>query len=252
MSGGNGSGSSSSRRGWQPPQPDSVTGSGDAWLVTFTDLVALLLAFFVMLFAMMTLDQDVWESLQEGFAVEWVRLDPLPEPPVPEEERDTPTVELRSGVDLDYLSALLRQELPNHAALAGARIDRQEGRLVIALPDRLLFDSGATRPHPAAADALYTLGGLLRHLDNRVEVLGHADPRPMPEGTTRSNWELSLARGTAVADMLARAGYTQPILIRGHGESRYDELSAVPAEVRLDLGRRTDIVILDDAGEEAP
>lgn len=247
MSGGNGA-----PRRWQPPQPDRVTGGGDAWLVTFTDLVALLLAFFVMLFAMMTLEQDVWESLQEGFAVEWVQLDPLPEPPVPEEERDTPTAELRAGIDLDYLSALLRRELPNHAALAGARIDRQEGRLVVALPDRLLFDSGATRPHPAAADALHTLGGLLRHLDNRVEVLGHADPRPLPEGETRSNWELSLARGAAVADMLARAGYTQPILIRGHGESRYDELSSLPDDVRLTLGRRTDIVILDDAGEAAP
>ena len=72
------------RPAWQPPAPDApTTGSSTAWLVTFTDLVALLLAFFVMLFAMMTLDRAVWNSLQDGFAVDWVQLDPLPEPPTP-------------------------------------------------------------------------------------------------------------------------------------------------------------------------
>lgn len=239
------------RRAWQPPQPDQGSpNSRSAWLVTFTDLVALLLAFFVMLFAMMTLDDQLWHRVQQSFSAQWIELAPLAEVRVPDEEQDTPTAELLPGVDLDYLATLMRRELPKHASLANARVDRQVGRLVIALPDRLLFAVNAVRPHQAAADALYALGGVLQNIPNRIEVVGHADPRPMPEDGELSNWELSLARGAAVADMLGRAGYTQPILIRGHGESRYDELSPLLGEeTRLSLGRRTDIVILEDGGE---
>ncbi len=222
-----------------------------AWMVTFTDLVALLITFFVMLFAMSQVEERKWQNLTDALAN---NLDAVREVTValPADEPDLEAVEPVPGVDLDYLATLLRQHMADEPSLDGGIVTRLADRLVISLPSDLLFAPGQVGLAEAGERATYALGGLLRNVNNRIEVAGHADPRA-PRGRFVSNWELSLVRALAVAEMLRRAGYKGEVTTRGHGDSRFATLSPELGTARRQrLARRVDVIVHDDAGELEP
>ena len=222
---------------------------GQIWMIAFTDLVALMLAFFVMLFAMSKVEWRHWENMAESLAM---NLNVVREvtTPVPSKVLDIESVNLAPGVDLGYLAAVLRHQMDAEEILA-ASIMRQAGnRLIISLPGNQLFAPASTELAPEGERVVFAMGGILRHLKNRIEVVGHVDPR-RPGGGFPSNWELSLARAVKVAVMLARAGYQGDVRARGTGDSRYEHLSPkLSPESRSALARRIDVVILDHAGED--
>lgn len=242
MSAGSLTGASGSR----PP-----AGPGVPWMVTFVDLSALLITFMVMIFAMSAMEEEVWEKLRLRFT-EGDDLRPtvtltLPEAPIPLR----PSTALL-GPNLDYLAGVLRQSMPEDGRLGEVEIERLEDRLVISLPTRLLFAPGEIVLDAAGQRAVAGLAASLRNIDNRIEVVGHADPRPVPE-RIGSNWELSLGRAMAVAALIEGAGYRRPLVARGHGDSHFAQTAPDRSgEQRLDLARRVDIVIHQDLGEALP
>jgi len=222
--------------------------SASIWMLTFTDLVALMLTFFVMLFAMSKVEKRQWENLTDALAPDLNVVSEL-SIALPTEPRDVEAVETLPTVDLNYLAALLKQDVADDPLLSLAILRRLERRVLIALPGDLLFAPGSTELAASGREALTGFVGLLRHVNNRIEVMGHADPR-RPTGGFDSNWELSLARALRVAQMLREAGYRGQVVARGFGHSRFESLSPrLGAAQRLTLGRRVELVIHDDAGE---
>ena len=101
--------------------------------------------------------------------------------------------------------------------------------------------------------ALYALGGSLSRIKNKIEIVGHADPRAFStdSGTYMSNWELSLARAANVAAILDSVGYEKNVTIRGDSSGRYEDLYGVADDAtRLELSRRVDIIVLDHDGDK--
>ncbi|MEX2009531.1 MAG: flagellar motor protein MotB [Dongiaceae bacterium] len=218
------------------------------WLITFADLVGLMLAFFVMLFAMSNIDGTKWRGVANGLSRS---LDPVIaiEDESPRAERNVVEVTVEPGSDLDYLATLLAHELAAEPALAAAVLRSLDDRIVISLPADLLFEPISARLGGPAAPTLFALGGLLRNLDNRIEVAGHADRRAIDSTDYPSNWELSLARALAVAEALRESGYGRPIVARGYGDSRFNEISPRLAAARREaLARRVDVVIREAGG----
>lgn len=228
-----------------PTEPPAA--SKPIWLITFTDLVGLLLAFFVMIFAMSSIDQNRYRDLT-GAA-------DLGREPVPgatgatvEEKLNAPQPETHQGADLGYLGALLRAQLGRAPLLAQATVRQDGARVVISLPADLLFAPNGAEPTQAGAKALFSLVGMLRNLPNRIEVEGHADPKPPTAGGFISNWELSLARAIAVAIRLEAAGDRHAVIARGRGDSRYDEIASTLSPAARDaLARRVDIIVHEEA-----
>ncbi|MCG8360433.1 MAG: OmpA family protein [Kiloniellales bacterium] len=223
----------------------------ESWLITFTDLVALLITFFVMLFSMSQVEERQWQNLTKALSDD---MDTVREVTValPSDDLSVEAVETLPGVDLDYLATLLGQNMEAEEQLAGGLISRLSDRLVVSLPADLLFALGSAQLDERGEKAAFALGGLLRHVNNRVEIIGHADPR-QPSAGHRSNWELSLDRAIAVAAMLRRAGLEGALMVRGQGDAHYDRLSTtLPAERREQLARRVDVIVHDDSGELEP
>lgn len=219
-----------------------------AWLVTFTDLIALMLTFFVMMFAMSAVKTVEWQNLTESLRE---RLSTVLErrQAAPSLRLDMPGTEARPGRDLDYLAGLMREQLRQTPALQGGVVRRETDRLFVSLPADILFNSGSFRLTERAASAVFTLGGALRNLTNRLSVAGHADPR-QPRRRYPSNWELSLLRAQSVAAALRDSGYDGPILARGYGDAQFSQLPAdLTADERNALARRVDIVIEQTARE---
>lgn len=226
-------------------RPNWSRGAGQAWLMTFTDLVALMLAFFVLLFSMSQIEQRKWQGLVEALTSDLDALHKVEDvmPAVeyhPEEEAVVP------GAELDYLTPVLREQIAAHSLLAQARIHRGAERLVISLPAELLYDAGAGVPTPQAVELGAALVSVLRHLGNTIEVEAHLEGAGAARAQ-RAGWELALARATAFTGILTRAGYSGRIVARAAApDGPAGDLTGFPAAGR---SARLDIVIHEFAQE---
>jgi len=229
-------------------------------MVTFSDLVVLMLAFFVLLFAMSAFKAEAFErltaSLNEAFRGASVAT---PETIVTTTRQDGGGHEAPTGLhrplaqDLGYLAGVLRQSLAQDRRLSGTLIQELDDRVMILLPAALLFDGGSAEIAAKARPVLADLGATLSNLRNRIAVAGHTDPRPVsPDAAYPSNWELSLARAAAVANALRLAGYAHSLEVWGHAATRFGALAQVPEAERERLARRVDIIVLPDRVEGPP
>lgn len=232
------------------------TGEADAgkaqappWMITFVDLISLMLTFLVMLFATSNIEPESWRKTADSLAqsLNWEGL-------------QLPQVAARFGIqhnqpvvalDLDYLAEVLHAAVSAVPALQGIQIRRDHDRLVLSIPHVLLFTSGSAVVSPDARAALLELTPMLRGVGNRIVVEGHADPQPIPAGGAfASNWELSLARALAVADLLGTTGLGRRLTCYGLAESRFDELGESAGSDRHANARRVDLVFYASTEDE--
>jgi chemotaxis protein MotB len=220
-------------------------GGGASWLVTFVDLISLMLAFFVLRFSMTTLETPRYDAAASSISITLGREVSIVEqgPPVIDGvESETNG----RGFQLGYLEPVLRAKLERDPVLRTARLERRGDELVIALPSDLLFELGRATLIPDAETAVRELATALATLPNKVDVVGHADPQPITGANAPypNNWGLSLARADAVARGLVRGGYPHVPVVEGQGDSRFAETGLTrPLAERYALARRVDVVI---------
>jgi chemotaxis protein MotB len=227
-----------------------------SWMLTFSDLVTLLLTFFVMLLA--TRLPEI-ERLRQAFG-------PLRQ----QESGSRPP----SGPSVDELQGLIDGLAPGHRAGAalpegteaeadealktdallaeapdrGLTARREERGVVITLINDLTFAPQGAELSPQAQDRLRLVGRLLKSLEAPVSVEGHSDSQPLPPGGRyKDNWELSLARARAVLERLWRVEGIDPARLRlgALADSRPLEDNDTPAGRAAN--RRTEIVILAES-----
>jgi chemotaxis protein MotB len=221
--------------------------SRQAWMLTFTDLVSLLLTFFVLMFSMSQLEIERWRAIAASLSAS---LDMPAAGLAPKEPARfaVGTASPRRALDLDYLAAVVKQNLAANPLAAGIEVRRDEDRLLISVPADLAFASGSAQLSARSEPMLAAIASVLRTIANDVATEGHADPAPLTTGAFASNWELSLARAEAVASVLRTLEGRGAILARGFADSRYADLRADDPERRRDMARRVDIVILPGRG----
>jgi chemotaxis protein MotB len=219
--------------------PAPQTASGKAWLVTFTDLVCLLLTFFVMLYSMSEPDPARY---QRALGVVSGHGSGGSGAPPPSAAFTAESLNREKAADLGYLRRVFENLLPDNPALADLHMMRRPEGLVLSLPADLLFAPGQATLSESGRAALFVMAGVADNLGNALDVAGHADATPSGSQWP-SNWELSLARAQAVAAALHQAGYLRPITMRGHGDGRAGEVAATPD--RNALARRVELVIRD-------
>ena len=120
----------------------------------------------------------------------------------------------------------------------------KHGRIVIELPDKILFDSGRAQLNHAGRQALVQVAGTLTQFqDRRFQVEGHTDDKPIQSALYPSNWELSAGRALAVVHLLIEAGmHPSNISAAGFGEF-HPKADNATTEGRQ-LNRRIEIVML--------
>lgn len=237
-----------------PPEPaddDEPSGpgvDGEAWMMSFGDLVSLMLVFFVMLFSMSTLEIEEFEAIVSALAQQFNPSAELSRPK-PSVDLDIPKIASRSAYDLRYLRALIEDKLADDTLLTDVRLHELHDRLVISLPADPMFEPGTARMTEAAHNTLDKLGTVIRFLSNRIDVNGHTDPDPVISPVFPSNWEFSLARAMSVANELRRAGFAEGAHSFGYADSRFSEVSLdLSVQERYRRARRIDVVIRAEQG----
>lgn len=221
-------------------------GNTKMWMLTFTDLVSLLLTFFVMLFAMTNVKIDEWDKVIDSLSQ---TLNPAIEEVVnkPTAQLNIGTLFRRHAVNLDYLASVFEENLSSDPVLRNALVVRLEDRLIVALPGDLLFQPGAAVISESARDAMFTLGAMFANVGNSIAVNGHTDPDAPGGGGFASNWELSVARASSVANAIRRGGYDEQIVAFGLAATQYNLLPNLDDAERRRMARRVDIVVMPTA-----
>jgi chemotaxis protein MotB len=186
-------------------------GGGERWLITYADLITLLMAFFIMMYSLGQMDLAKFKSVQGGLRAAASNFgiieggggivsggDGVLPGGASQNDNVTgfggATARTVQGVSDDLSRFIQAKRL---SADVSVRVTR-EG-LVVSVAGPLLFDSGSTHLRPQAEDLLHQLADVLRRIPAaRVRVEGHADSAPISTPQYPSNWELSSARAGAV------------------------------------------------------
>ncbi len=230
--------------------PNKKRKPNNIWLTSLADLLALLLAFFVLVFSMNEVKQDEWLNITELLGQKLNAATSSNETG-PTAEENVELFKEHKAFDLDYLENILKAKTASSEVLKDASIFHSSGRLVISFAGQSYFESGSVKLSENLDNAVRSLGESLRYVKNRVEVYGHSDPDVAAQTSKEDlgNWGLSLSRALSVADGLKRAGYSFPIQAFGMSDSRFFELSgSLSEEERYTLARRVDIVIREAEG----
>jgi chemotaxis protein MotB len=190
-----------------PPTPRRNPG----WMLTFADLLALILTFFVMLYAMNHARSEKWGGLaaamQDHFSTGSGH---------PTDRPATGTASLKDGMDLGYLQTVIEGQF-GRAGLP-YRIERRADELLIRLPQAVEADTAGLHLTKEAESAARELGQVLEAVRNGISVSGHA-ATGLAGTAYGSPWELSLASARLVAKGIEAAGYGRNILALGHGDA---------------------------------
>ncbi|OEF98758.1 hypothetical protein BHF68_00795 [Desulfuribacillus alkaliarsenatis] len=185
-------------------------------MVTFSDLVTLILCFFILLFAFSTIDIVKFKAISDSFRkksiVEGGVSVVSPDPPlhantnVPIDEDNRSVDEDQSQQEvaqvqeeqLDDLYEAVQQYLEDNRLETVIAATRDDRGVTLEIRDRVLFDSGRAEIKPEGIPFLATVGRLIQGMPNPIEVEGHTDNIPISTIQFPSNWELSTARASRV------------------------------------------------------
>lgn len=125
----------------------------------------------------------------------------------------------------------------------------RSGRMVLVLPNDVLFDSGKAELKPYGKQTLAAVAEVLATLDKRrFQISGHTDDEPIRYSGFPSNWELSTARALAVVNVLIKSGM-RPETLSAAGYGQFDPLSPNDSSAHKAKNRRTEITLQPNIDE---
>ncbi|MBK8705458.1 MAG: OmpA family protein [Saprospiraceae bacterium] len=123
-------------------------------------------------------------------------------------------------------------------------VEIKNGKLYVALSDKLLFESGSAKMDRRGRDALSSLSNVLsKYPDLDIIVEGHTDNVPVKGGAFADNWDLSVIRATAVARLLTKDYALNPNQVTAAGRSEFQPKASNESREGRALNRRTEIII---------
>ncbi len=205
--------------------------SAPSWMVTYSDMVTLLLTFFVLMLSMAEMDRVKFEkavvSLQGAFGI--LQNEP------PEEKKTDMIIPEVDPIPYEMLQSVYRRLVQNLEKLEideDVELVKDRGAIVLRIKEKILFDSGSTSLKERAEPVLRKVVELVSPLPFNMRIEGHSDNQPIA-GTRRSNWDLSVDRAISVLrffaeeellslDRLSAVGYGdhQPLVPNDSAENR--------------------------------
>ncbi|MCW8859273.1 MAG: flagellar motor protein MotB [Deltaproteobacteria bacterium] len=167
------------------------------WMVTFSDMVTLLLTFFVLMLSMASMDKVKFDQASDSLAGAFGVLGSSDKTEV-----SSPKVVSFSPVNDDFTAQVyrrLRTKLRELKLNKEVKLVKDRGAVVLRVDEAILFESNQTRLQPESDPILRKVAELVRPLPLNVKIEGHTDDR----GDELANWDLSVARSIAVLRFMA-------------------------------------------------
>jgi chemotaxis protein MotB len=223
----------------------------ERYLITYADLITLLMVFFIIMFAMSRADGAKFATLSEALerAFNIGVFGATGSAPgrgrgvlLPQDFSGIPPQVM--GDDYNRLRSQLIQVAEGLSAPGALTVTPSREGIIISLSGSLLFDSGRADLRPEGVQVLKVLGEELRKMPNDVRVEGHTDNVPIHTALYASNWELSAARAVAVARYLSEVAGVAPGRLSAVGYGEFRPVADNSTREGRARNRRADIVIL--------
>ena len=248
------------------PEPEKITDEEEdfefeesrgvpPWIITFADMVTLLMVFFILLFAIGTVEQEKWrdikESLREALGADSIEelgtrqgLDVVKQIQTQVDEKTVHAV--------DEVGAMVNREMEDIISeveefvfknkLSGeVRVSSDPRGAVITISDVVLFPPGSAEMTPQGRKTLRQVFDVLKQFQYNVKIEGHTDNTPSHTLRYPSNWELSAFRASEVAHMMIDDGFPpERLSVEGFAEFR-PKVPNTSAENRA-INRRIEVV----------
>ncbi len=220
----------------------------EAWAIPYGDLVTLLLAFFVVMYAVSSVNEGKYRVLSDSLTAAF-RGTPRTMEPVPVGDKaakakgddtlagikpnqaikfpENAEVEKAAAED-EALQAQLRQmtdDLQNAMQILidqdMIRVERAPSWVEVEIKTDILFPSGSAEIEAAAVEILEKLAAILAERPYPIRIEGHTDDRPISNAQFPSNWELSAARASRIVRLFEQRGITASrMVVAGMGQNQ--------------------------------
>ena len=257
------------------PPEKAESGGVPAWVMTFADLMTLLMCFFVLLLAFSEMDAAKFKqlsgSMKDAFGVQAeIEVRSIPKgtsvvaqefsPGRPDNTAINQVRQFTIDSNRNTLDALdrelkeiketqdharrLRMALKNEIESGSVSIQTEGMKVIVHIMENASFQSGLADVRGDFIPVLSKIANLIDDSSGEVTISGHTDNVPISNSRFRSNWELSTSRAVSVAHQLLRISDISPenVMVTGHADTR--PRAANDSEENRAKNRRVDISIV--------
>lgn len=226
----------------------------ERYLVTYSDLITLLLAFFIILYAMSNVDQkkmdDVANSMSLAFNSGNDKLIDLgmrekgnTRGTLTEEEKKM-MKSIKEKKNFQNIQNSINSVVENKHLEGQIQTEITDKGLKVTLTDEILFESGNAKLKPENIDVIKTVGSLLVGISNPVQVSGYTDNVPIANANFESNWELSSTRAISVLKTILQTNPSlEPTRFSASGYGEYHPIADNNTIEGRKKNRRVEIMI---------
>lgn len=210
-------------------------GNTDRWLLTYADLITLLLGLFVILYAMSKVDSERYARVAQAFGGLFGRSIAVAPTPLPVENTTPDRLDVESKV---------RAALYDDIRSGLVSVAQDDRGIVVHLAEELLFASGSATLKQSSRASLAMLASVLKTIPNEIRIEGHTDDIPIQTPQFSSNWHLSVARAVNTGEYLTTHLGLPPDKITMVGFADQKPLVPNTSDVNRTKNRRVHIVII--------
>jgi chemotaxis protein MotB len=215
--------------------------SAPAWMVTYSDMVTLLLTFFVLMLSMAEMDKVKFEraaiSLKGAFGI-------MQSKPQPEVKSEVVVPEM-GAIPYEMLQRVydrMIQDLQKLDINSDIELVKDRGAIVLRIKEKILFASGSSRLKAGAEPVLRKVSELVAPLPFNIRIEGHTDSVPY-SASERSNWDLSVQRAVSVLSFFAENDLLSLDRLSAVGYGDQQPLVPNDSEANRALNRRVEFIL---------
>ena len=219
------------------------------WMTTFSDMMTLLMTFFVLLYSMSTIDAQKFKaavtSLRENMGILSGGRTVTTEQPLAESGSMGSEITPSMRQNLTLARKEIQQYVQEKNLQDRVNMEMTQRGLVVRFTGQILFEVGEAEIRNEGRDVLDRVATVLKDMPNNVMIEGHTDNLPIDTEEFPTNWELSTARATEVIKYFIEDPGINPKRLSAAGYSKYRPIKPNDSPENRALNRRVEVVILN-------
>ncbi len=229
---------------FRKPKDDDDRENLERWLLTYADLMTLLLAFFIILYSISRIDAEQFENVSSALRtiLHGTAASSLPHKTIMMDDPGAGPV--KTG-DLNYLKSKIEKILLEKGLADKISAEIEDRGLVIRISESTFFDLGSADLKEQAKGILNLFGDIISDIPNHIRIEGHTDNLPIQNSKFPSNWELSTTRATICIRYLIENYGMVPDRVSAMGYGEYRPVADNNSPEGRSMNRRVNIVVLN-------
>lgn len=234
------------KRGGEPEKENN-----ERWLITYSDLITLLLIFFIVMYTLSKVDAAKYQAIAASLSKSMGGSQSIMEsggpsvvPGADQSKESAPDPNQLEQQNMEKIRRQIQEYVDNNGLAGKVTVSIEERGVVVSFQDVVLFPLGVADLSPSAKGIVDKIGAILHQTKNYIRVEGHTDNLPIRTSQFPSNWELSLERSASVVHRLIEHSQIPPDRLSATGYGEYRPRLPNDSEANRQKNRRVDIIIL--------